>query len=136
MKNFLTLSIALLVLGFHRPLIARDGPDQAFKAGTPEIAVSTYYLAIAKRDIGLISAVDSDPKWASQEVLAKMSTSIVGFRVVAKGPMKKGMGVKEGDAYVRTEEFFAGVNKSGHRHFHLRKIGGAWAIINFNVDRE
>ena len=112
-----------------------DKTKPAFlEAKAPEIAVSTFYLATAKGDVELLKTVDREPTWAKPEVLAKLGSLVIGFRIVARAPMKKGEGVRAGDVYIRTEEFFHGFEKPGKRHFHLRKVGNGWTIINFNVD--
>ena len=109
----------------------KQGPSEA-KA--TEVAVSTFYLAATKGDLELLKTVDPQPVWAKPEVLARFGNSIVGFRIAARMPMKSGDGVKTGDMYVSTEEYYRGMDKPGKRHFHLRKVGGKWTILNFNVD--
>jgi len=106
---------------------------QVFEAKTPEIAISTFYLSAAKKDLELLKSVDPEPDWATPEELAKVG-NLVGFRIVARSPMKKGGQVKAADVYVRTEDYFLGMEKPGKTHFHLRKVGNRWIIINFNVD--
>jgi hypothetical protein len=116
--------------------IRGEAAGNRFEAKRPETAVSTFYLAIAKRDRNLLRSVDPDPAWASDEELAKMAGLIVGFRIVARGPMKSGPGVAPGDMYVRAEEFLSGYPKPGIRHFQLRKTEQGWHILNFNVDND
>lgn len=106
------------------------------EAKAAEVAVSTFYLAAARGDVELLKTVDPQPAWAKPEVLAKLGSSIVAFRVAARMPMKAGDGVKAGDMYVSTEEYYRDLDKPGKRHFHLRKVGGSWTILNFNVDED
>ena len=110
------------------------GGSESFQARTPEVAVSTFYLAVAKQDRDLLKRVDRNPVWATNEQIKKMSDAIVAFAIVARGPMKSGDGVKAGDMYVRTTEYFTTTVKPGKRHFQLRNVEGGWTIVNFNVD--
>lgn len=106
----------------------------SFAPSSPEAAVGTFYLAIAKRDIALLKSVDPNPTWAKKEEIEKLSKAIVSFRIVGKKRMQSGEGVVAGDMYVGTEEYFEGINKPGKRHFQLRKKAGSWVVVNFNVD--
>jgi hypothetical protein len=106
------------------------------EAKATEVAVSTFYLAAARGDVELLKTVDPQPVWAKPEVLAKLGNSIVAFRIAARMPMKTGEGVKAGDMYVSTDEYYRGLDKPGKRHFHLRKVGGRWTILNFNIDED
>jgi len=133
MRPFIPFLYAVLVL-WQQHVFA--GGSESFQARTPEVAVSTFYLAIAKQDRDLLKRVDLDPVWATNEQIKKMSDVIVAFAIVARGPMKSGEGMKAGDMYVRTAEYFSTVAKPGKRHFQLRNVGGGWMIVNFNVDND
>jgi len=135
-RLILIAAIAVVVLGSPRNVAAQDSKatPHVFEAKTPEIAISTFYLAAAKKDLGLLKSVDPQPDWATPEELAKLGNLVVGFRIVARSQMKKGEGVRAGDVYVRTEEYFSATDKPGTTHFQLRKVGNKWIIINFNVD--
>ena len=130
--------LAAIAFTLCRPMLAIGQEPKAkaevFEATTPEIAVSTFYLSAAKNDLELLRTVDREPTWAKPEELAKLGRLIVGFRITARSPMKAGQDVRPDDIYIRTEEYFAGLQKPGKRHFHLRKAGKGWTIVNFNVD--
>lgn len=136
MMQLIVLATAAFALGGSSAALGQDAKATAdqFEAKTPEVAVSTFYLAAAKNDLALLRAVDREPTWAKPDELAKLGRLIVGFRIVARSPMKAGEGVHVDDIYIRTEEYFAAIPKPGKRHFQLRKAGAGWTIVNFNVD--
>jgi hypothetical protein len=128
-------AMAIVALGSPWNVAAQDNkpPPHAFEAKTPEIAVSTFYLSAAKKDLDLLKSIDPEPDWATPAELVRFGNLLVGFRIVARGPMK-GERVRAGDVYVRTEEYYVGTQRPGTRHFHLRKVGNKWIMINSNLD--